>query len=233
MVMMVMSPLVARQRRVTWLLPAVIAALGLASIACSVDQDVGTTALELSDASLTADAAVDSAADAGAPDDATFDAGPDANLILNAGFEDGVLSGSGNCGTGWDKEGTGTIATSPVAHSGSASCEVCATSSADAILRTTRPMPDAGSTLVPSAWLRSVDGTSLDGGAPTAFVYLNGCFPSCGPGTPFADIPDASTWLLDYGNQQLVAEAGQPVYYFEVHVDNGCMLVDDVTVVAQ
>ncbi len=238
MAMMVTSPLVTRRRRVAWLLAALVPALGLASFACSVDQDVGTTAAGLPDASVPADAAVDSGLDSASPDDAAadadLDAGPDANLIPNAGFEDGVLSDSGNCGTGWDQAGTGSIASVPSPHTGSAACEVCATSAGtNAVLRATRPMPDAGSTLVPSGWLRGVDSPGLDGGPATAFLYLNGCFPSCGPGTPTPAVPGPSSWSLDYGNQQLVAEAGQPVYFFEVHVDNGCVLVDDVAVVAQ
>ena len=242
---MVVFRLVQRRRLVVGLFPLVsglLLALSPAGIvACTEVQDVGTTAPGAADATLTSDAGdasvTASDADIGDADaTTTADDASTLNLVSNPSFEDD--SDKGNCGTGWNVDVNANVirVSSSIAHSGVASCEVCTQApGVEAVLVNMRPWPDAGVTLVPAAWFRGVTGGALDGETVTAWIALNGCFPSCGPTSSPPVAPDASAWLLQDGNQQFFAEAGQgqTIFDYEIHVDGGCVLVDDVSVYAQ
>jgi hypothetical protein len=179
------------------------------------------------------DASVDARVDAQADVDASTsedagDAAVDAPAFLaHDDFEDGCAPYA---------VGYGTSSTSNVAHTGSASCQVCCVGGSpyctlDRGFNGFVESPTVGATYTYGAWMREAPQTTSTqlSGVIVAREYSGGNFVEQGP---FMPTPMGSSWTY-YTTDLVVMQSGDGLTGYvgvDGYQDGDCFLVDDVTV---
>ena len=211
---------------------AVFLPITACSLFTSLDglQDSASDGGEASDATgldgqILGDGAV---ADGPISDGSSGDQSGPGGLFLNGSFEDGA----GGCGLGWAAYYNCTIERSPIARTGSSSCEVCSLNldGADSFaLSAVTDAPIAPGSYYGEAWLHD-DPDAAAGNAgllPTETLADGGTITFQGP-----FFPPTSTWTAS-SETFTVDSSGTLTLQIHNYQPTGCILVDDVSVIAQ
>ena len=175
------------------------------------------------------DSQVDSGGDVDVMGNDGSDTGPTSNLVEDPGFE----SGSNGCGGNWSAGYGATYRLSPVAHSGSESCMVCPLTSGEIsyALQNTNPIALGAGTYVAKAWIHSpVDAGASGAAGVLAFDNLLDGGLIYHQGTQVT--PD-TTWVLSTETFTLTQATKESLQLHVYEVDNGCVLVDDLSLAPQ
>jgi hypothetical protein len=167
-------------------------------------------------------------ADSQSSDGPSGDESGSSGIFENGGFEEGA----GGCGVGWTALYNCTIERSPIARTGSSSCEICSLNmnGADsfALQSVTNPPIAPGSYYV-EAWLHD-DPDAATGNAGLQTIET---LPDGGTITFQAQFfPPTSTWTVS-SETFTVDSSGTLTLQIHNYQPTGCVLVDDVSVIAQ
>jgi hypothetical protein len=167
-------------------------------------------------------------ADSRSSDGPSGDESGPAGLFQNGSFEDGP----GGCGVGWTAYYNCTIQRSPIARTGSSSCEVCSLNLVGADSFALAPVTDAPvapGSYYGEVWLHE----DADAAAGNAGLLPIETLPDGGTDTfqgPF--FPPTSTWTSS-SETFTVDSSGTLTLQIHNYQPTGCILVDDVSVFAQ
>jgi hypothetical protein len=165
-------------------------------------------------------------------DGSTQDGAIDANLLQNAGFEEGTTL----CGPGWAFYGA-TVTFSPIAHSGTRSCLICGGAIADGTFsfsQTVSRSLEAGTDVASWGWIRAPEA-----GAPARVLMTLSALHADGGAQSF-DSPylnAGSNWYQLEGSGELYGPATGLTLTFDGYGpgDGGtvCFLLDDTAIVPE
>jgi hypothetical protein len=151
------------------------------------------------------------------------------NLLTDPSFEEGTVG----CGGSWSGGYGASYTLVPFGHTGSFSCLMCPLSSGESsyALQTTNPVSLSAGSYLATAWIHTpLDGGSAGSTGVLAFQSLSDGGTTYYQGT---EVTPDTVWAQSTETFTLTAGAMISVQAHIFKPNNGCVLVDDVSLVPQ